>query len=166
MQKKGFTLIELLVVIAVIAVLVGALLLAINPASLIQKGRDAKRLQDMSTLVKAINLALADGEITLTETASSCGNDGCNSVEENTTLDGLGYVRFAIPNEKTGLSKYLATLPSDPLNVSPYVFVYGSDGKNFEVNCILEHIDNVALMSTDGGNASSVYEMGSALNIL
>jgi len=43
-RNKGFTLIELIVVIAIIGVLAGVLLIAINPAALLAKGRDAKRI--------------------------------------------------------------------------------------------------------------------------
>lgn len=161
--SEGFTLIELLVVIAIVAVLAGALLIAINPQSMIQKGRDSKRLQDVDTLVKAINLALADGEITLTDT-SACTT--CNSLDGTAVLTGTGYVGFTIPTGKTGLSKFIPTLPTDPLNTATNIYSYGSDGTNFEVNAVLEHADNVARMGTDGGNAAGTYEMGTSLTIL
>ena len=64
-NQKGFTLVELLVVVAIIVVLAGVLLLAINPAALLAKGRDARRLEDIEALNKALALSLADGEITL-----------------------------------------------------------------------------------------------------
>lgn len=46
--KSGFTLIELLVVIAIIALLASVVLLAVASAQ--QKGRDAKRLSDMTQM--------------------------------------------------------------------------------------------------------------------
>ena len=162
MNKKGFTLVELLVVIAIVAVLAGALLIAINPQSMIQKSRDSKRLQDMDTLVKAINLALADGEILLTDT-TACGN--CTSTGA-TVVDGTGWVPFTIVPLKTGLSKFIATLPTDPLNLAPSVYTYGSDGTNFELNAVMEHLDNASKMTTDGGNNVAAYEIGSSLTIL
>ncbi len=163
-SSRGFTLIELLVVIAVIAVLAGALLLAINPQSIIQKGRDSKRLQDVDTLVKALNLSLTDGEITLTAQGASCTT--CNSSTGTQAVDGTGFVKFAIPTGKVGLTKYLPALPVDPLNTAANVYTYGATTAGFEVNAVLEHADNASKMSTDGGNDAAVYEIGTARDIL
>lgn len=162
-QNQGFTLIELLVVIAIIAVLAGALLIAINPQSMIMKGRDSKRLQDVDTLVKAVNLALADSEILLTDT-STCGD--CDSLAGTAAVDGTGYVPYTLVTGKTGLSKFIGTLPTDPLNTGTNIYSFGSDATNFEVNAVLEHVDNVTKMTTDGGNNAAVYEVGTSLTIL
>ncbi len=163
-QNKGFTLIELMVVIAVIAVLAGALMLAINPNSIVQKGRDAKRIQDIDTLAKAINLALANSEITLAAYGTSCST--CTSATGSLVVDGTGYVKFTIPTGKTGLSVFLATLPSDPTNTGNYVYRFGSTTTGFELNCAFEHPDNQTRVTTDGGNSATLYEIGTSLIIL
>ncbi len=161
-KEKGFTLIELLVVIAIIAVLAGALLIMINPQSLLQKSRDTRRLQDIDALSKAITLALAEGEITLLDT-TPCGAGGCVQTAANTQVDGTGYVTYTLVGA-TGLAKFIATLPRDPLSTQSYV--YGSDGVNFELNVVLEHADNVPKMTTDGGNSDAAFESGTSLSIL
>jgi prepilin-type N-terminal cleavage/methylation domain-containing protein len=58
--KKGFTLIELLVVIAIVAILAVVVVLTINPAALLQQGRDATRVSDMGTINKAVSLYYQD----------------------------------------------------------------------------------------------------------
>ncbi len=52
--NKGFTLIELLVVIAIIGILSSVVLASLNSARV--KGRDAKRVSDMSQLKLALEL--------------------------------------------------------------------------------------------------------------
>jgi len=53
-KQKGFTLIELLVVIAIIAILSTVVMAGLNSAR--AKGRDAKRLSDVKSLQKALDL--------------------------------------------------------------------------------------------------------------
>lgn len=162
-SSKGFTLIELLVAVAIVVVLAGVLLLAINPASMLQKGRDAKRLEDLDALRKAVQLALVDGEIVLTST-TTCTD--CDSGTGTQDADGTGFVKFTIPAGKTGLTKFIPALPQDPTNTGTYIYTYASDGANYEINAVLESTDNASKMSTDGGNAAAVYETGTALDIL
>lgn len=54
MNKKGFTLIELLVVIAIIGVMMGAVIVAINPAKRLADARDS----DGKTRVNAVASAM------------------------------------------------------------------------------------------------------------
>ena len=161
--EKGFTLVELLVVVAIIAVLAGVVIVAINPAALLQKSRDATRLQDMENVHKAMSLALADGEIALTATGT-CST--CDSGSGTQAVDGTGWVKFSIPTGKTGLAKYLPALPADPTNTGTSVYTYGGTTAGYELNGVLESPDNAAKMSTDGGNSASTWEIGTSLTIL
>ena len=163
-NNKGFTLVELLIVISVISIIAGVLLIQLRPAQILQKSRDSQRLQDLRTLQNAINLALTEGEIALTANGTSCTS--CTSTTGTASSDGSGYVKFTIPDGKTGLSNYLATLPVDPTNSGNYVFRFGSTATDFELNAVFEHPDNASLMSTDGGNSNAIYEVGSKLDIL
>jgi prepilin-type N-terminal cleavage/methylation domain-containing protein len=52
--SHGFTLIELLVVIAIIAILSVVVVLSLNPAEMLRRGRDSNRLSDMDTLTHAL----------------------------------------------------------------------------------------------------------------
>jgi prepilin-type N-terminal cleavage/methylation domain-containing protein len=163
MHKKGFTLIELLITISILSILSGILLWLINPASLLSKGRDARRLSDLDSLNKAIALAVTDEELTLIDTGvcSDCGSDtGTQAV------DGTGYVKFTIPTGKTGLSKFLPSLPLDPGNFSPYVYIFGSTTTGYEIHAVLESPNNAVMMSTDGGDKQDIYEIGSDLDII
>lgn len=167
-RNRGFSFPELIVVISLTTILVGVLLLAINPQSLLAKSRDAQRFQELEILNKAISLAVNEGEIVL-------GDYGPNpSVQEGlgTGVDGNGYVQFIVPEGNVGLAKYLGALPVDPINGveavggKPLFYVFKSSPLGWELNAVLEASDNAFKMSTDGGNQSDVYELGTLLNLI
>ncbi len=157
-KNTGFTLIELLIVVAIISILAGALILAINPGELMREARDARRLSEVDTIARAINLALADEEIELTE----C-NSNCNSEAGSVAVDGTGWVTFTVVGAD-GFASYLNALPIDPINDSSggLVFTYQADATNqtFELTVVLEAEDNAPKMTTDGGNQGDAYEIG------
>lgn len=153
-SRKAFTLIELLVVIAIILILAAMVMIAINPAGMMQKARDTTRVSDIATLRDAINIRLAE-PVTLPDTAtrSSCtGTFNCN---------GTGSAWVTVD-----LCAYLGTLPRDPTNVAPLCYRYAASGNSYELNVKLEHPDNATRMTTDGGNSSVWYEVGTNLSII
>ncbi len=103
-NQKGFTLIELLVVMGILAVLLTAVLMAINPSRQFAQARDSQRRNDVLAVLDAVQQSMADnkgvlpGSITATPTEIKTGGiDLCSEL----------------------MPKYISILPSDPsLNTS------------------------------------------------
>src|SRR3989344_4411499 len=53
----GFTLIELLIVVGILAALSAVIVIVLNPAEVFKQARDSKRLAEIATLKKALNVA-------------------------------------------------------------------------------------------------------------
>ncbi len=103
-KQKGFTLIELLVVIAVIGILATLILVQFNTVR--QKARNTKRLADLNSIQKAVELYNNDeGHYP----RSSEGADG--KVGEGAGVD-------------TMLAPYLPTMPVDPQGPGHAEFYY------------------------------------------
>lgn len=174
--KRGFTLVELLVVIAILAVLTVAVVLVLNPGELLKQSRDAQRISDFATLKKAISLylvgalspAFGAGPIAMAGTTSTAcfGMIGVCSISTSTAVDGSGWIKvnFNELSASTGFNSIITALPVDPTNNTTYHYVYGADAVNkyYELNAILESNKYAFRMVTDGGNSSTVYEVGNA----
>lgn len=168
MNKRGFTLVELLVVIAILGVLVGVVAIAINPAEMLKKSRDSKRLSDIVTIRKAVDLALANGK-TLTSTTCTAAAP-CNSTDGSRLVDGTGWVNVV-------LSDYLSSLPIDPKAADGSFtdaaaatvtaeYQFANDGSTYELRGHLESTANASFYTTDGGDDTGWYEVGTKLSIL
>ena len=86
----------------------------------------------------------------------------CSGVSTSTAVDGTGWVNVNLTGT-TGDSP-LSALPLDPSQTATYQYTYIGDATNltFELNANLESTKYSGLEATDGGNCSSVYEIGTA----
>ncbi len=130
--KGGFTLIELLVVIAIIGILSGVVLASLNSAR--QKGRDVKRVADVTNLRPAFELYFDD-----------------NGSKYPTTIGAL----------VTG--GYISATPLDP-NGSAYSYAALGSGANctsYHLGATLENTSHTSL-SNDADAAAGTACTGSA----
>jgi len=125
MTKKGFTLIELLVVIAILAILMAVVVIAINPAEMLKKTRDTKRISDLDALRTALNLYITDQGNLGSLVSTNCylhsidtfsGTDispTCNFVASTSqAVNGGGWIPIDFSVISSG--NPLSTLPVDP----------------------------------------------------
>lgn len=183
-KQKGFTLIELLVVIAIVAVLSVVVILTLNPAELLRQARDSSRVSDAATLKSAISLYLADVSTPSIGTASNCYTSNASTTANcGSRYSAVSYTTNATTSRGvTGTNGWLpvnlstissgspvGNLPIDPVNNDTYFYSYAASTTSltFEIVMNMEssryaQSGSGDVESTDGGNSSSTYEVGTA----
>ena len=189
-SASSFTLIELLIVIGILAVLVAAVVVVLNPAQLLAQARDSKRQQDLSALNQALNTVYAlDQTISfgtssivytsLPDSSSTCGSWGLPTLPSGwsyhcsptTTLQQTNGTGWIPVNFNTTGAVSLASLPLDPQNTSStglyYTYVTGG---SYELTAAFESTKykmggDGDKASTDGGSYPDLYEQGSNLSL-
>jgi len=189
-MKKGFTLIELLVVIAILAVLMSVIVVTLNPAEMLKKTRDTKRIADLDALRTAINLFVTDlggfstGTSIITGTCygvastslalvTSCSSTTATSTSQK--VDGTGWIPINFTLISSGAP--LSSLPVDPnqsvasTSTLPsgwhlYIFKANTSSSTYKLMANMEssYYSNGGLgdvESKDGGSDLGVYEVGS-----
>ncbi|MFA6495429.1 MAG: type II secretion system protein [Candidatus Paceibacterota bacterium] len=194
-NRSSFTLIELLIVIGILAVLVAAIVITLNPAQLLAQAQDGKRMQDFSTLGSALQMFVVQGGtnlgstntiyISIPDSSATCTNLGlplapldkvyaCAPTSTYLKTDGTGWIPV---NFSTMIgTPLLSSLPVDPTNAtsSGNYYIYVTDGSGrWEFDARLVSLKygygagNIsAKTAQDGGNNDYLYEAGSKLDLL
>ena len=89
-NSKGFTLIELLIVIAIIAVIAGAVFVALDPLTRFKDTRDARRWSDASNLLNAIKVDQVDNKGAYLATIESAATGTVYMISSSQTGAGTG----------------------------------------------------------------------------
>ena len=181
---KGFTLIELIIVIALIALLATTVILVINPVKIFQEARDSQRIADVNQMSRAMSLMLAtNSQPVLGPNPANCyvykAGQACagryvsaaTSTASSTPsqkVDGSGWVPASL-----GANPAISKWPIDPTNNTASLFYsYDYDAANtWEFTAAMESVrygsstsaDNV--VTTDGGNQPSLYEVGTNVGL-
>lgn len=176
-SNEGFSLVELIIVIAIMAILIGVVALAVIPY--LEKSRESKDLQALSTLSGALSTAVADvkatgsGTIDLTigqsiPKVASPSND--QDKIKNAMAEVIGDAKVdlssnAATSNNGGVSGQVVTCYYDSSKNVVAVYVPGKSGSNNKTpadkapdgkdvsHC--KYNDNAPLMVSNGGGGTS-----------
>lgn len=117
-RRHAFTLIEILLVVGILAVLASVVFVALDPAKRFREARDARRTQDIQSILTAIHTYIIDNRGSLpagldtTERQLGTATSGCAISTGGCSVSGTGNCL----NLTTPLAKYLKSMPIDPNN--------------------------------------------------
>ena len=135
-RRSGFTLIELIVVIAILAIIIAAVFVAIDPARRLHSARNSNRWTDTRAILEAIKKYQVDNEGDLPDTAVAIDSDtstvqiiGEGGLDCSTVSSGCTGVTVAgsscfVSGLDLDLADYLDEIPEDPKDGSSAVTYY------------------------------------------
>jgi len=147
--QKGFTLIELLIVIVIISALAVTVFVALNPVQRLKDSRDARRTSDVETLLTAIHQYIVDNKgslptgmtTSLAETQLGTAASACTIATGGCTVAAAACLDLTTP-----LSKYLKSIPIDPLGGATYT----AAKTGFSVTVDANNIVTIKACGTEG----------------
>ena len=189
-STAGFTLIELLIVVGILATLSAVIIIVLNPSELFKQARDSKRLTEIATLKKALNVAslelptsaqgsaqtiyisVPDAGLSENETSACPGmvppsgwQYHCVSSANLTRTDGSGWlpVNFASLSSESPVS----ALPIDPVNTTSSGMYYAYiPGGSYALSASLESLKYLqGVARNDGGSDPSRIEVGTDISL-
>ena len=84
MNNKGFSLVELIIVIAIMAVLIGVL--APQYLKYVNKSKVSTDITNAEEIANAVNVAIADGQLTSDSSITGAGGTAVTGIENLTSL--------------------------------------------------------------------------------
>ncbi len=191
-SQKSFTLVELLIVIAILALLMSIIIISINPAEMLRKTRDTKRISELNGLNNALGIFQASKPNTSLGTANKiyvslpAANSDCSDLSlptpptnytyvcSNATnyrkTDGNGWIPVNFNSLDTGSP--ISVLATDPTNAAStgLYYTYSTSGTSFELDATFESqtmrlSGDTDKTSTDGGDNYSLFEIGTDLTL-
>jgi len=185
--NKGFTLVELLAVVAILATIVTATVVVMNPVEMLQQAEDAVRLNDINSIHQVLTLFRSQrpggsiGEpnivyVSIPSASSTCVGAGlpalptgweyrCVPAERLRRIDGNGWIPVnfaAIPGRIP-----FTILPIDPVNTaasgSYYAFV--TDRRTWALATMTRSRRHSAASIGDGGTDFARFEAGTNLSL-
>jgi DNA-binding beta-propeller fold protein YncE len=187
-MKKGFTLIELLILILILIILTIVMILIINPGNMLSRARDSRRLAELSSINKAIQIAGAQGNISLGSStvvyvsipdtiSSECSSLGlpilpggwtyhCATPDNYRKTDGTGWIPVDFNSLKTGAP--FGALPVDPVNTTStgLYYTYTYDNGSWAATTLFESATyQEKYAATQNASSTTVYSSGNDFSL-
>ncbi len=188
-ERSSFTLVELLITITIIGILAAAVILVINPAQMLDQGRDARRIADLNSLNQAVATYIYQGPgltglgsqntvyVSLSDTTTTCSDLSlpslptgwsyhCVTQQNLFNVNGTGWMPINL-TQVTGGSP-ISTLLIDPTNSASggeYYTYAVSASSTYELTAYFESNKYQSTAASDGGPNPIAYELGSSLTI-
>ena len=183
---KGFTLIELLIVVGILAILGTVVVIIINPTQMLTQTRDSRRLVELSSINKALQIAAVQGVasfgssttvyVSLPSNNPDCSDLGlptlsgdwvyhCSNQTDYQKIDGNGWIPIAFNFINTGSP--FPVLPIDPTN-NPSTGLYYTyvTGGSWELTAVFETAKyQQQYAKNDGGQSDTAEEIGSHVGL-